>query len=88
MTTTMPNETFWLEALRRPETYALVVAVLGLVGSYQVIWALIKIIKNRESNYTSVLSQVEKVAKCQGQLLRATGSIYSQLLELKNRTNH
>ena len=82
----MPNEEFWLEALKRPEHYAIFIAVLGLFGSFYVILALVKIIKHRESGYESLLGELEKVAACQGKLIRASTSIYLKILEISKST--
>jgi hypothetical protein len=77
----MPGDSVIIEALKRPETWAIMVAIMGLVGSFRVINLLLSIVKHRETSNEKLLTQLENIAECQAKVIATAGLTYSALLE-------
>jgi hypothetical protein len=70
------------EILKQPQTWAVVIAVLGLIGSWRVIDRLITLVRNRESSNERLLNRIEEIAECQTRLVSSVGATYTKVLEL------
>jgi hypothetical protein len=86
----MPGDSLLVEALRMPQAWAILIAVIGLAGQFKVIMAFLSILKHREAISKEVLaqnekllSQLEDLTECNTKLITTVGLTYSKLLELR-----